>query len=181
MPIQRHLIHLSVVATERQQSHSTYLHSFKEFFPTGIFFSPFYSVPLHIHWYLPLLCRDTELCKVWALNKTRRNSETVLKYLPLPTSQLSPLHPSLACSRECTGPPCTPWEVVLLLLFPNYLAHERHQPKPPDNACGNKDIFTVSSWLPSDIGMTIYRCLCLLLLSKHEVIGNPRAKFTLIQ
>lgn len=77
MPTQRHLIHLSVVATERQQSHSTYLHSFKEFFPTGISFHLF-TVYLSIY---------TDTCHCFAETQSfvrfelsTRHAETVRPY-----------------------------------------------------------------------------------------------------
>lgn len=126
-----HLICVSVVATERQQSHHL-----SQYVQSGFFHQLFFffvnSVHLCISWYLLLL--QAVLCKIQALDKRGRNEQTLMNYLPpLSTSPAlpfpSPPHHTPAClALESRKDPCTPRGAVLLHLFPNYQMYEsRHQ------------------------------------------------------
>lgn len=181
MPTQRLLIHLSVVATKRQ-SHSTYPHSFKEFFPTGIschLFTMYLPIYLNIRHYF------AETQSFVRFELSTRHTETMRPYQNIclsPQSQLSPSHhtPAWLAAGSAQGPPYT-MRGCAAPPIPKVSSTWETSTKTKaslHNVYGNKDIF---AWLPSDIDVTIYRCLCLLLLFKHWVIGNPRAKFTLIQ
>lgn len=152
MPTQRLLIHLSFSSNHRQQSHSIYLHSFKEFFPTGISFHLFTM-------YLPMY-PDTCHCfaETQSFELSTRHTEKMRLYQNICLSPHQPAlpfppAPSWLAAGSAQGPPCTVRGCAAAPIpkLPGAWKTSTKAKASLHNACGNKDTFAVSSWLPSDM------------------------------